>query len=123
MTRRETLQALAERVMRLEGPCEKTDAAILYDVLDVMQNHKGPAYTASLDAAMTLGEKFLLVAMSDIAADGLPGVCLCSDTSTAPPREHWGIALNQSKDETRQQVLARCYTGAVLLALAEQEET
>ncbi len=79
-----------------------------------------PAYTASLDAAVSLVPSgCLLVAMSDIAADGMPGVCLCSDTSASPPVEHWGISIAAN----RQAALALALCAAALRArLAMQME-
>ena len=80
-----------------------------------------PDYTASLDAAMTLTEPFMLIALSDIAADGLTGCCLCSDTSTNPPAEHWGIPSERGGD--RQGILARAVCAAALRARAKQQTT
>ena len=70
-TERTELRALAERVMALAGPCRETDEAIALSVgwrqvqygpeqRDIWKNPCGallslvPAFTASLDAAMTL---------------------------------------------------------------------
>lgn len=48
-----------------------------------------PAYTASLDAAMTLVDRYgVLLHLSDIKADGLP-MCIIGDSATA--REFKGI--------------------------------
>lgn len=139
MATADELRALAERVEKLDGPCRITlleiadlwyraqlplpdGESINYDPALWLERYEWDPLS-SLDAAMTLGEDFLLVAMSDIAADGLSGVCLCSDTSTTPPKDHWGIALNRGANETRQQVLARCYTAAALRAKAAHMET
>jgi hypothetical protein len=136
------LRALAARVMALDGPCRETDCAV-WETIDPANalSHRAhfndggngakfqctsweayrlliaPAFTASLDAAMSLGRDYLLVAMSDIAADGMPGVCLCSDTSSSPPKEHWGIP-SCAPGEPLWQVMARAYTAATLRALA-----
>lgn len=134
--KKDELRALAQRVMALAGPSGLTDEDIAratgwktvcmgveqrvgWRSPEGKERYSIPAFTASLDAAMAMGRQFLLVAMSDIAADGLAGVCLCSDTSTSPPKEHWGIAFGGAAG-LREQVLARCYTAAALLALAEQ---
>jgi hypothetical protein len=73
-----------------------------------------------LDAAMTLAEPFVVVALSDIAADGMTGCCIVSDTSTNPPVEHWGIPSERCGD--RRSIWARAVCAAALRALASQQE-
>lgn len=50
-----------------------------------------PRYTASIDAAMTLADGFVLLHLSDIGADGLP-LCRLGNPSTTPARQYVGIA-------------------------------
>lgn len=82
---------------------------------NIVQGCTARHYTASLDAAMQLAEGFLLVALSDIAADGLTACCLCSDTASNPPAEHWGIPRATGP---RQEVMARAVCAAALRARA-----
>jgi hypothetical protein len=76
-----------------------------------------PNFTASLDAAMSLAGDWFIAQMGDLAADGLPGVCLCIDTN--PVRHVWGVASGYDASSAR---LARAYTAAALRALAESEQ-
>lgn len=73
--------------------------------------------TASLDAALTLvrSVKCFIAALGDIAADGLPGCCLC--VSTDPVHEIWGIALGGGDPDGK---LARATVSAALRALAAE---
>jgi len=76
-----------------------------------------PRWTASLDAALTLvrSVKCFIAALGDIAADGLPGCCLC--VSTDPVHEIWGIALGGGDPDGK---LARATVSAALRALAAE---
>jgi hypothetical protein len=49
-----TLYDLADKVERLTGPCRETDAEICLAIKRPQGIVRAPAYTASLDAAMTL---------------------------------------------------------------------
>lgn len=112
MNTRDYLLALAERVEALAGPDGWVDTLVWHAVGS--GEAYTPAYTASLDAAMTLPIKGFIAAMGEIVADGLPGVCLC--VSTDPVREVWGVSYGAGDVTDR---LARAYTAAALRALAE----
>ncbi len=128
---------LADRVERAEGASRELDRDIalllgLYDRPEDLgcfsdpaeavvggggQTYAPPAYTASLDAALTLvPDGVLVVALSEIAADGLPGCCLLLDSSTTPPREAWGVVRERG---TRQQQLVLAVCAAALRARQE----
>jgi len=123
------LMRLAERCEAATGPDRELDCDIgvafgLFErdlmrpgmvIKDGRSGMGWPAFTASLDAAMTLAKPFMLVALSDIAADGLSGCCLCSDTTTNPPTEYWGVP---SEVAPREQILARAVCAAALRAVA-----
>jgi hypothetical protein len=111
----ERLLELAERVEAATGPNFQLEQEIGAAVFP-KRTDPYPPYTASIDAAMTLAEDFILVALSDIAA-GLTGCCLCSDTTTNPPTEHWGIPREVGP---REQVLARAVVAAALRAQSQR---
>lgn len=130
MTTPAELRALAERVMKLQGPCREADRRIdhtrftsppHYLELSLRDKWDVPHFTASLDAAVAqiaaLNGPFI-AQMGDIAADGLPGVCLC--ISTDPVKEVWGICLGGGSDHVGR--LARAATAAALLARAAMME-
>lgn len=99
---------LAERIERAEGPDRALDAEIALAVgLDIgrskahPQDNRLPAYTGSVDAAMSLLDGVgILMQLSDIGADGLPlarvgcpgladapiftGIASCIMTNTSP---------------------------------------
>jgi hypothetical protein len=77
-----------------------------------------PAFTASIDAAASLARKSsgFIAAMGDIAADGLPGVCLCIGTD--PLKHVWGVSTGGGPDPDGK--LARAMTAAALRVLAEE---
>jgi hypothetical protein len=77
-----------------------------------------PAYTKSLDAAMSLAEDYMLVELSDIAADGLTGCRLFSVTEPIPPVEHWGLPRETGN---RVEMLARAVCAARLRARAKDQ--
>jgi hypothetical protein len=108
MTAQELL-SLAERVERATGADRNLDAMIhARDGLEGVGHWQdAPAYTASLDAAMTLLDQYgVLMHLSDIGADGLPlakvgrpdldnapifaGIASCIMTDTSPVA---GLAL------------------------------
>lgn len=97
------LMELASRVEAGEGPDRELDAEILAAIAGTANGpvSGAPAYTASLDAAMTLVNGVgVLMNLSDIGADGLPmarvgcpqfdsapiftGIASCIMTKTAP---------------------------------------
>lgn len=124
------LLALAERVEKLTGPDREVDGAICLALGWTLQKMKGdrhpyyrrpgetdyymrstpPAYTASIDAARSLGG--MVVFASDIGADGLAMVKVVSDTSMPHIDEHTGIASR----------LEHAWLAASLRALARQRE-
>lgn len=114
MENKAELLALAERVEGLSGANFAIEQQIGAEVFGP-QPYLFPAFTASLDAAMGLvPSPGFIAALSEIAADGLPGCCIC--TSTNPLTEHWGLGLQRGE---RAEVLARCVTAAALRARAE----
>lgn len=75
-----------------------------------------PAFTKSMNDAVSLvPSDAFIAALSEIAAEGMPGCCLCTDTSTSPPTEFWGLGLQRGD---RWEILARCITAASLRAIA-----
>jgi len=119
MTPSKQYEELAARCEQATGPDRQLDLEIAYAVEHetwIEPHCAKNAYTASLDAAMTLAEPFMLVALY-IAADGLTSCCLCSDTSTNPPTEHWGVPTERG--DNRQGILARAVTAAALRARSQ----
>jgi hypothetical protein len=144
MTTRAEYLALAERVERAEGADRELDRAIAdaggwkkdpatttgwYSPEAVAASRREkralwkyprgplPAFTASLDAALSEALKHgFVAAFGCIAADGLPGCCLC--ISTDPVREVWGISTGGGDDQKGR--LARATIAAALRARAEE---
>lgn len=136
---RERLIELAERCEKARGPDPELDAeiasAVLTDPCEVrlegspvaIQMWRYPdgsvgsalRFTASLDAALSLVRRTrcFIAALSDIAADGLPGCCLC--VSTDPVREVWGVSAGGGNGPDER--LARAATAAALRARAEAQ--
>lgn len=108
---REAMVALAERCEWAPGPDRELDELIAAEIAGAVreyQPHLGraayyhesgspwmyvnvpePGYTASLDAAMTLMDRYgVLLHLSDIGADGLP---LCNIGDSVTGREFKGI--------------------------------
>lgn len=100
---REGLVELADRVEKASGPDRELDGDIFLAIRPSSRGRifNAPKYTASLDAAMTLADGIgVLMALSDIGADGLPlarvarpdidggpiysGIASCIMTDTAP---------------------------------------
>ena len=119
MTRRSDLLALAARVEAAQGEDHKLDV----DIECALEWPYAPwtgearALTASLDAAASLvrSTQGFIAALGDIAADGMPGCCIC--ISTDPVREVWGVSDAGDGPDGR---LARAMTAAALLAMAEE---
>lgn len=129
------LAALALRVETAEGPDRVLDAAVelaltggsaldlayATDPMDgetvamaVERTLRPPNYTSSLDAALPEALKHGFIAsLGTIAADGLPGCCIC--TSTDPVKHVWGVGFG--RDEIGR--LARATIAAALRAQAE----
>lgn len=121
MTTPANLRALARVV---ESADAKNPAALWDidgDIADVVgaPKHRVPdSYTSSLDAAVTLALQHGFIAtLGCIAADGLPGCCLC--TSTDPVTEVWGVSLASGDAVGR---LARATVAAALRARAAEME-
>jgi hypothetical protein len=108
---KEQYEALARRCEQAKGPSSELNLAI-GDVLGV-DTYYLRDWTGSLDAAMTLVGGNMLVALSDIHGDGLPGCTIVSDTSTMPVREHHGICFD-GRNATREQKLALAICAAAL---------
>lgn len=125
MTRRDDLNALAARVEALTGPCRETDAAIVLaicpgaevgsygdceyvvfhaEAIRISNKQTLPAYTASLDAAMTLVPEGCGVRLL-ISQDGIASA-LAGDNANASTTNTAALAL----------------TAASLRALAAQEQ-
>lgn len=99
------LLKLAERVEAASGPDRGLDRDIFQAVAgglywpetsqwwtnDGWADRVPVCFTASIDAAMTLVDGFVLLHLSDIGADGLP-LCRIGDPSSTPCGEWTGIA-------------------------------
>jgi len=116
MTRADLI-ALAERVELCDGSNRHAAFQLGVEALCAMgRNPLDPNPALSIDAAFSLIDNLggpFIAAMGDIAANGLPGVCLC--TSTDPVREVWGIGYGHDYIGK----FARAATAAALRARAE----
>ena len=125
MTRRDDLNALAARVETLTGPCRETDAAIVLaicpgaevgsygdceyvvfhaEAIRISNKQTLPAFTASLDAAMTFASDDLIAQFGG---------------SLAMLRQAMGML---EKADATADALSRYVTAASLRALAAQEQ-
>jgi hypothetical protein len=139
MTRRATLLALAARVEAAQGVDRGLDGEIwcaINGYTHVMWDGAGVVFrqadnsighqpadrirpvTASFDAAASLVRmtQGFIAALGDIAADGLPGCCIC--VSTDPVIEVWGVSIGGGDNPDGR--LARAMTAAALRAMAEE---
>jgi hypothetical protein len=99
MTDRTTMLALAERAEKAEGPDREFDRLIAFVVGhkhgrigEWANSHNGDyvvieecaaAYTASIDAALTLkGDTAVLITLSEIKGDGMP-LCILGNPETS----------------------------------------
>lgn len=119
---RATLLALASRVEAATWADRELDALVAEAHWQSRWGRSKPKdikvepVTSSMDAAVSLvPTNAFIAALSEIAADGMPGCCICTDTSTTPPTEFWGLGLQRGE---RWEVLARCVTAASLRAIA-----
>lgn len=115
-TDRATLLGLADRCEKASGP----DFAIGVEVLRAVGRtglEVNPLF--SLDAALSLAKVGFVAALSELAADGLPGCCICTDTSTSPPKYVWGVSYTPGSVVER---LARATTAVAIRALAGKEQ-
>lgn len=124
----DALRALIARVESAAGADADLDRLISHHVvyapqpewhlrLSLRDKWTVPAYTASLDAALSLAMPHgFIAALGCIAADGLPGCCIC--TSTDPVTEFWGLSAGGTDATGR---LARATIAAALRARLARE--
>lgn len=115
------LLVLATMIEELDRGSETIDATLagVFDPPKTLYDGPPPPYTKSIDNAATLARKAggFIVTMGDIAADGLPGACIC--ISTDPVKEVWGVSTGGGEENER---LARALCAAALRAFAYGKE-